>query len=480
MFGLRRSTIDFVLPSIIPESVDLSLTTVPSYWDEQFRIDHLLDSRWRLSLSSIGTDDTFELYATKDDRQETKRFFNRTRFARLTAAARYYNGPWSANLALSGLLQQFVFEAGIFQNIDIRQPTVTPRAEVTRTYAQLAGLKDVVWRFGAEASIGRNSVDLALPREVREGEPPPPFDLEEVTTTFKGNIWIHDYTAWTAMTASLDPRIRLTTGLRAEYFGRPQEFALQPRGELSVKVAKPWTVRLSAGSYRRPPEYQSENLVTGLKSERSTQTILGLQYEPREGTRVQASTYYIDRARLITTMSMGGDLGNEGHGTTTGAELLATYRGGPWFAWLSYSYSHSTRVDHPGDPERLFSFDQPHSVNAALSWKQGRWQLGSRWQLYSGLPYTPVMGSVLESDRNIYIPIYDEVNSARAPIHHQLDLRVDYTRSVGPVALTGFLDVQNVYMNESVVTYFYSYDYSEQIAFKSLPILPSLGLRGVW
>jgi hypothetical protein len=40
--------------------------------------------------------------------------------------------------------------------------------------------------------------------------------------------------------------------------------------------------------------------------------------------------------------------------------------------------------------------------------------------------------------------------------------------------------VQNVYMNESVVTYFYSYDYSEQVAFKSLPIIPSLGLRGVW
>ncbi|MBZ0231198.1 MAG: TonB-dependent receptor, partial [Deltaproteobacteria bacterium] len=479
MFGLRRSTIDFVLPSLIPESVDLSLTTVPSYYDEQLRIDHLLNARWRLFVSSVGTNDTFELYATKDSEQQTKRFYNNTRFLRLTAGAKYYDGPWSANLALSGLLQQFVFEAGIFQKIDVRQPTVTPRAEVTRTFADLDGLRDVVWRFGAEAQIGRNSVDLALPVEVREGEPPPPFDPEDVATTFEGAIWIHDYTAWTALAASLDERVRLTTGLRAEYFGRPQEFALQPRGEVSIKVARPWTVRLSAGAFRRPPEYQSENLEEGLRSERSLQSILGLQYQPREGIRVQASTYYIDRNRLITRM-MDGSLGNEGRGTTTGAELLATYRGGPWFAWLSYSYSHSTRVDRPGAPERLFSYDQPHSMNAAASWQKGRWQLGARWQLYSGLPFTPVMGAVFESDRNIYIPVYDEVNSARAPIHHQLDLRVDYTRSVGPIALTGFLDVQNVYMNESVVTYFYSYDYSEQIAFKSLPIIPSLGLRGVW
>jgi len=38
---------------------------------------------------------------------------------------------------------------------------------------------------------------------------------------------------------------------------------------------------------------------------------------------------------------------------------------------------------------------------------------------------------------------------------------------------------QNVYLDDSVVTYFYSYDYSQSQAFKSLPIIPSLGLRGV-
>ena len=152
----------------------------------------------------------------------------------------------------------------------------------------------------------------------------------------------------------------------------------------------------------------------------------------------------------------------------------------PWFTWLSYLVSHSTRIDHPGAPERPFTFDQPHSLNAAASWKRGHWQLGARFQLYSGLPFTPVMGSVFDSDRNVYVPLYDEPNSDRAPIHHQLDLRVDYTHSVGPLAVTGFVDVQNVYMNDSVVTYFYSYDYSQRVAFKSLPIIPSLGLRGVW
>src|SRR5262249_12535474 len=149
--------------------------------------------------------------------------------------------------------------------------------------------------------------------------------------------------------------------------------------------------------------------------------------------------------------SDGISLVNDGRGTTYGAELLATVRDGPWFAWLSYSYSHSTRVDMPGEPSRLFDYDQPHSLNAAASWRHGKWQLGGRFQLYSGLPLTPVVGAIFDSDQNLYDPLYGKVNSERAPIHHQLDLRVDRAFSLGAAKMTWFIDIQNVYLNESVV-----------------------------
>ncbi|HEY5926865.1 MAG TPA: TonB-dependent receptor [Kofleriaceae bacterium] len=479
MFGLRRSTIDFVLPSIIPESVDLSLTTVPSYWDEQFRIDHQLSSKWALTLSSVGTIDRFELYATKDTDSETKRFYNRTSFLRLTGSARYHDGPWTAKLALSTLLPEFVFEAGAYQRINVRQPTITPRAEVTRTYAKALGLSNVEWRGGAEMQIGRTTIESALPLEMREGEQFMGYDPRDTSQSFKGSFWIPDFAAWTAVAANMDPRIRVTLGMRADAFARPGEITPQPRGEIKVKITPEWTARLSSGAFLRPPEFQSENLYTNIESERSTQTIVGVQWEPTQGARVQASTYYTDRTNLITR-EMGAELGNGGRGTTVGAELLATYKGGPWFTWLSYSYSHSTRVDRPGEERRLFTFDQPHSMNAAASWKPNqRWQLGGRFQLYSGLPYTPAIGSIFDSDRNFYIPLYGEPNSERAPLHHQLDLRVDYSWKWGPTALTFFVDVQNVYMNQSIVTYFYGYDFTQRTAFTSLPIIPSLGLRGV-
>ncbi len=478
MFALRRSTIDFVLPSVIPDSVDLSLTTVPRYWDGQLRLDHELSERWRLTLSSVATDDTFELFATKNEEAQSKRFFNRTRFVRTTGAARFKEGPWTGYVALSVLAQQFVFEAGLFQNIDVRYPTVTPRFEITRAEPEALGLKNVEWRVGGEAQVGRGSIDLALPIEPREGDANPVMDFEDTSVKFDGVVWVPDFTAWTALAADFDPRIRVAAGVRAEAFARPGEVAVQPRGEVQVKLAPGWKARMSVGAFRRPPEFQSEFLAETAKSERSTQSILGLQWEPRDGARVQASAYYTDRTALLRNDEMG-QLVNAGRGRTYGGEVLGTYRGGPWFLWLTYTYSRSERVDAPGLPMRLFSFDQPHNLNAALSWKRGRWQLGGRFQLYSGLPYTPVLGGILDSDRNIYTPINDDVNSARAPIHHQLDLRVDYSWKWGGLAATAFLDLQNVYVNESIVTYFYSYDYSQRTAFKSLPLIPSIGIRGI-
>ncbi|NVB79574.1 MAG: TonB-dependent receptor plug domain-containing protein [Kofleriaceae bacterium] len=479
MFGLRRSTIDFVLPGLIPSSVDLSLTTVPSYYDEQFRIDHQLNSKWDLSLSSIGTIDTFELYATKDTSSDTKRFFNRTRFLRLTAAANYHSGPWNAKLALSGIAPEFTFEFGAYQYVRVTQPTVTPRVEVSRTWDKALGLSNVEWRGGAEAQVGRTNLDMAAPSDIRDGESFMGYDPRDTSSQFHGTYWNPDFAAWTSVAANLDPRIRVTLGMRGDAFTRNNDVALQPRGELKIKLTPQLTARLSSGAYVRPPEYQTENLSPTAKSEHATQNILGLEYSPREGVRVQASGYYTDRRNLLTRADQSQDLTNVGRGTTVGGELLATYRGGPWFAWLSYSYSHSTRVDSPGEMERLFSFDQPHSLNAALSWKKGRWQVGGRFQLYSGLPYTPTNGSVFDSDRNIYMPVYGEANSERAPIHHQLDLRVDYTWKWGPTAMTAFLDVQNVYLNQSIVTYYPNYDFTQQGTFTSLPLIPSIGLRGV-
>lgn len=479
MLGIRRSVIDLVVPLVLPSSIDLSLTTVPNYYDEQFRIDHELNSKWDLTLSSVGTNDVFELFTTKNERAAEKRFFTQTRFARLTAAAKYHSGDWQANLGLSGMFTDLNAEIGLYQKLRVRTPLVTPRAVITRSSSSVLGLKDVVWSSGAEVQVGHSDVDLALPVERREGEPFAPYDPKDTASRFRGSVWFPDYAIWSSIAASFDPRIRITNGVRVDYFGRPNEVAVQPRTEIKVKLLDALTARLGAGAFRRPPEFQSEFLDKQVRSERSNQYTMGLEFVPMLGIRLQGSLYYTDRTALITH-NADSTLGNNGRGLSKGAELLAMlHNGSSWFGWLGYSYSHSERVDQPGRSARLFDYDQPHNLNAAVSYKRGRWQLGMRFQLYSGLPYTPVINAEFDSDRNLHIPTSGAANSQRTPIHHELDLRVDYAWKWGSTAWLAFLDVQNVYLNRSIVTYFYSYDYTQRSAFESLPLIPSVGLRAV-
>ncbi len=472
----RRSVIDFLLPALLPDDVDLALTTVPRFYDEQVRLDYALSQKWTLRVSSLGSDDSMELYASRDKNAD-KRFLDRTRFLRLTTAARYHDGPWTANLALSGIAQEHVMERGVAQHYNVQSPTVTARAEVLRTADTWSGLTDVAVRGGAEAQMARHTLDIAMGQEAREGSPTID-DPMDTSTRFTGIVRSPSLAAWSSVSANLDPRVRLTAGMRADSFRRNRDSAFQPRGELQMKLTKMLTARVAAGAYTRPPEHQTELLDDSLKAERSSQLVGSLQLDPAEGVRLQTSLYYSDRTQLIARDSMTGALANTGRGTTYGAEVLGTLQRGKWFGWLSYAYSHSTRVDAPGTDPRLFDYDQPHSATVAGSYRWRSWQFGARFRIHSGLPSTPVENAIFDSDSNNYQPLFGDVNSVRAPFHHQLDLRIDRYWNWGPVKMSKFIDVQNVYLNDSVVGYLYGFDYTQRAAFRTLPILPTAGLRG--
>jgi outer membrane receptor protein involved in Fe transport len=466
--AVRRSTIDKLLPALLPDGLDLSLTTVPRYYDLQLRFDYKLSNHWDVRVSSLGSDDALELYASRDQNAD-KRFANRTRFIRTTAAARYHDGPWTANLALSGIAEEQSFERGLYQYLHVSSPALSARTEVTRT-------GPITARVGAEATATRYGIDMAMPAGRVEGEPLKPDDPMDTSQRYEGTINSTNAAAWTSLGAAIANRAQLTAGVRLDAYTRVHDVAVQPRGELQITLSPTLTARIAAGMYSRPPEHQTELLEPMLKAERATQLIAGVAYKPIDGLRLQGSLYATDRSQMITRD--GDHLANTGTGTTYGAELLGTYARGPWFAWLAYSYSHSTRVDTPGGDERLFDYDQPHDLNIAGSYKLGSWTFGARFRLHSGLPITPVTDAIFDSDANLYYPAYGAPGSERAPIHHQLDIRIDKTWNWGPVKMTKFLDIQNVYLNDSVVTYFYGFDYTQRAAFHSLPIIPTAGLRG--
>lgn len=478
LVAIRRSVIDLVLPSLLPDDLDLSLTTVPRFWDGQIRFDRRLSSRWRARISAIGASDTLEVFAD-DEQDPDARFYNDSRFLRVTAAASYYSKPWSATVAASGLAQGLLFEVGRDQYLDITKYSGAVRGELVRSNDRAIGLSNVVTRIGGEIDISRNYLDLAIPRLPDEGEPdqmPGPTG-RPTATRFDGVVTSPDLATWLATAADLDPKIRFTAGVRVDAFVRSSDVAVQPRGELAIKLAERTKVRLTSGAYRRPAENRDELLDDRLEPERSLQNVLGFEHADPRGFKFQASLYYTDRTAFLTRTQDGG-YANQGRGTTYGVELLATVKRGPWFAWLSYSYSHSRRRDSPSEPDRLFDYDQPHDVNVLASWRGKRWQLGGRFQLTSGTPATPVLGAIYDSDGDRFQALYGATNSERLPRHAQLDLRIDRMWKRGRTTWSAFLDIQNTTLNPKVEGYTYNFDYTERYEFTGLPILPSIGLRG--
>jgi len=476
--GMRRSTVDFILPAIIPDDADLGFTTVPRYYDAQARLDEDL-GEYQLAITAIGADDLLSGFAD-DNNDPDEHFYTYTRFLRLIAWLRWHRGAWTAEVAASPIVHAFRFDYGTKMGITVKKEGATVRGEVAHTSGIADGLRDVVARVGGEVEAIRNDIDLALPVVPDEGQPPMANGLpseEEIANVYDEVHWTPDVAVWGAVSATFDERVRGMAGVRVDGFLRSGDVAVQPRGELSAKLAAKTTARLSAGAYRRPAEFQDELQDPTLAPEKATQVVLGVEQRADVGVKVQASVYYTDRSSLITRDEMGV-YQNQGRGTTYGGELLVTARRGPWFAWLAYSLSRSTRVDAPGERERLFDYDQPHVVNALASYQRGKWQFGARFTYASGTPYTPALGSIYESDGDYYVPIYGGVNSERVESHHQVDIRVDRMWKIGAMSLSAFLDVQNVYLNQSTVGYGYNFDYSERYAFTAFPIIPSLGVRG--
>jgi len=239
-----------------------------------------------------------------------------------------------------------------------------------------------------------------------------------------------------ALAASFEPRIPVGD----EGLGARLVTATQASG--SVEVELPWQLDLRVGAFVR--NFHDPNVEE-----------LGLQRElVRQGTP-------------ITGLDYGGEL------------LLRRRLSRRLYGWIAYTLMRSVR--HSGGATVLGDFDQPHNLVAVLSHRLPRgWRLGGRFRVASGNPYRPVVG-VAELDEmhqeTTSTPIFGADNSARFPLFHQLDVRVDKQWILRHATVTGYLDVQNIYNRQNVEAWIHQADYRGLIGAFGLPILPVLGAR---
>ena len=175
-------------------------------------------------------------------------------------------------------------------------------------------------------------------------------------------------------------------------------------------------------------------------------------------------------------------------GQSYGIDFLAKYSKDRLFLWGVYSYGKNTRWD--GFANYAPVFDRRHNVNLVGSYLFGKaknYELNIRWNLGSGLPFTPTAGyyqgenfsggvtsNYVTNNPSAITTLLGTFNSQRLPYYHRLDITFKKQFNFKNKDVMEIVaSITNVYNRNNI---FYVNRITSKIIYQ-FPILPSFGLN---
>jgi len=488
-FSFRRSLIDVVLNGVIPDDSDINITAAPVYYDFQGFITWRPTDRDRLRFFAYGASDRFALVADDslgEDPAVRGDVSLTTRFTVLDVDyQRQLNDRTDLDLMVSWSPTVLEFGVGDLITFDLTVQQLYGRAEIRHRPND-----DVRIIAGADLNFSPFDITYQGPTvgqtEGSTNQGSLGANRDNITTVSRTATSQRPAFYFESDMQLADP-LKVVMGLRVDYAGEIDRFSFDPRMLAIVSITDEFRLKMGAGIFSQPPEFQESAPVIGnpdLDYIHSVHTGLGFEYDIGEGMRVGVDGFYKylwDRV-VATEGNVAPFYTNEGIGRIYGAEIsgrVNPLRGRRFFGFLSYTLMRSERRDRPGEDFRLFDFDQTHIFTLAGVYKLPKnWEIGLTLRIVSGNPNTPVIGSVYDARSDTYFPINGEVNSTRNPVFHRLDFRIEKKWVFESWRLALFLDIQNVYNQQNQEGIIYNYDYTESVPISGLPIIPALGIRG--
>ncbi len=174
-------------------------------------------------------------------------------------------------------------------------------------------------------------------------------------------------------------------------------------------------------------------------------------------------------------------------GKSYGVDLLVKYAKDRLFLWGVYSLGKSTRWD--GFASYFPVFDRRHNINIVGSYAIGakkNLELNIRWNLGSGLPFTPTNGyyqpenfnngattNITTSNSSNIGVLLGQFNSQRLPYYHRLDITVKKQHKFkNKTEMEITIGVTNSYNRKNIF-------YRNRVTNKTIyqfPLLPSMGV----
>jgi len=325
-------------------------------------------------------------------------------------------------------------------------------------------------------------------------------------------------------------RLVIQPGFRLQVYSSLSTIALEPRFGMKVNATEKLRFKLSGGRYTQnftaassdrdvvnlfngllsAPTNVQETFITQNGNEKnpknglqvSWHAIAGFEYDINKYINMNIEAYYKYFPQLsninvnkiyedIAEFSDKDDVLKKDFliesGESYGVDVLIKYSKDRLFLWGVYSWGRSTRWD--GFIEYFPVFDRRHNVNLVGSYLFGKsktLELNIRWNLGSGLPFTPTTGfyqpddfgngvstdytTSNSSDIGIMLGAF---NSKRLPYYHRLDITVKKQvkfKNKTEMEIVGALT--NVYNRNNI---FYVNRVTNDVIYQ-FPFLPSLGV----
>lgn len=490
----RRSWVDAWLKPVLEEA-GAGVTAAPVYFDYQVILEHKASKDRRFRAQFYGADDLLKIIINNPSAEEPGfggQLSLATAFWRVQAIYEEQltkNWDLYSTLAVGRDLVRFGIGAAEFR---LDGAGIEWRSEIG--YQVAPGLK---FTGGIDFLTVPVEVYVRAPEPPRPGEPDPgPFTNRPILETYDKTTAFRP--AW-YLEAEAKPTSRwlVVPGFRVDFARDTGHADFDPRINSRYDLIKPeegggrkTTLKGGVGLYSQPPQFQETDEVfgqIGLHSNRSVHVALGVEQDLTQQVEVGVEGYYKDMSNLVSRApgrDGSFDYNNQGSGYVMGLETLLKYKPDErFFGWLAYTLSRSVRKDGPGLDEYLFQFDQTHVLTLLGSYRMGNgWEVGGRFRLVSGNPYTPVYGGALPAlyaaDSGSYAPLSGELFSKRLPLFHQVDIRIEKNWQFAAWRLMTYLDVWNAYNHAAVEGVSYNFNYTRNAPQTGLPIIPSLGVRG--
>jgi outer membrane receptor protein involved in Fe transport len=295
--------------------------------------------------------------------------------------------------------------------------------------------------------------------------------------------------------ATLGDRLKLTAGLRGDYFRYTGETTVSPRLGLNYLVRQGTEVHLSYGVYYQSPEtfwLNSHPSNTDLRALRAEHAVLGIEHEfakdLKAGVEIYDKRYHnypVDPSNPFLTLAnqggslvptfFGSRLVGAGTGYARGIEFSLREAPTGTLSWLvNYSYA-VVKYRALDGVLRNGDFDFRHILNAVATYRlSGTLEISARWRYLGGQPYTPFDMGLTVSKNDEYFDM-TKINEYRYPAYHRLDVRLEKRFIFKKWSLDVYLDVQNVYNRKNI--YYKFWDDGQEKSVYFFPIIPFLGIQ---